>query len=265
MTHAELEDICIAAAEAGAERLRDLFAKPREIVLKGTVDLVTDADRASEERILSLLRERAPGTSVLAEESGESGSGDVRFVVDPLDGTTNYAHRIPIFTCTVAAEENGRPVAGCTVDPMRGETFRARRGGGAFLNGVRIRASRAGKLSESVVCTGFPYDKGDKLGEMIAAFGRFTEVSRGTRRLGSAALDLAYVAAGRLGVFYEQGLRPWDIAAGIVLVEEAGGIVSCFDGSRVDPLGGEVVASGPDLTADVRAILRECRAHPSFP
>ena len=143
MTHAELEAICVAAAEAGAQRLRELFGGPRQISLKGRIDLVTDGDRAAEERILALLHERAPGAAILAEESGASGKGEVRFVVDPLDGTTNYAHGIPIFTCTVAAEEKGVPVAGCTVDPMRGETYRGCRGRGAFLNDAPLRASRA--------------------------------------------------------------------------------------------------------------------------
>ncbi|HEX9602561.1 MAG TPA: inositol monophosphatase family protein, partial [Myxococcales bacterium] len=133
MTPAELERICVAAAQAGAQVLRELFDKPREIALKGRIDLVTDADRAAEDRILSLLRGRAPGCAVLAEESGESGRGELRFVVDPLDGTTNYAHGIPLFACTVGAELSGEPVAGCTVDPMRAETFRAHRGGGAFV------------------------------------------------------------------------------------------------------------------------------------
>jgi len=265
MTHSELEAICVAAAEAGAQRLRELFGGPREIRLKGRIDLVTDADRAAEEWILALLRERAPGAAILAEESGESGEGEVRFVVDPLDGTTNYAHGIPIFTCTVAAEEKGIPVAGCTIDPMRAETYRAHRGGGAFLNGARLHASRAEKLSDSVVCTGFPYDKGARLGEMIAAFGRFPGGARGTRRLGSAALDLAYVAAGRLDVFYEQGLKPWDIAAGLVLVEEAGAVATRFDGSPADAEGGEVVACAPALAAEVRGILAESRARPWQP
>ena len=129
MTHGELEAICVAAAEAGAERLRDLFQKPREILLKGRIDLVTDADRASEEMVLKVLRERAPGVAILAEESGESGPrGATRFIVDPLDGTTNYAHGLPLFCCTVAAEVNGRVQAGCTVDPLRDEIFQAARG-----------------------------------------------------------------------------------------------------------------------------------------
>jgi len=252
MTPAELERICVAAAQAGAQVLRELFDKPREIALKGRIDLVTDADRAAEERILSLLRERAPGAAVLAEESGESGRGELRFVVDPLDGTTNYAHGLPVFACTVAAELSGEPVAGCTVDPMRAETFRGHRGG--------LSVSKATSLDQAVACTGFPYGHRERLPEMIAAFGRFTELARGTRRLGSAALDLAYVASGRLDVFWEQGLKPWDVAAGVVLVREAGGLITRFDGSPVDLRDGEILATTPALHDASRAILREARA-----
>ena len=133
MNPAALRDICVAAAEAGARVLRDLRDRPRDVRFKGRTDLVTDADKAAEEAVLRILRERAPGTKVLAEESGAQGEGDICFVVDPLDGTTNYAHGIPIFACTVGAEENGVVVAGCTVDPMRGETFVAGRGLGAEL------------------------------------------------------------------------------------------------------------------------------------
>jgi myo-inositol-1(or 4)-monophosphatase len=262
MTPAELERICIAAAEAGARVLLELYEKPREITMKGRTDLVTDADGASEQRILKLLRERAPAAAVLAEESGASGQGEVRFIVDPLDGTTNYAHGLPLFTCTVAAELNGQLAAGCTVDPCRGETFHASRGGGAWIGDARLSVSTAARLVDAVVCTGFPYKKGDKLGEMIGAFGLFTAESRGTQRLGSAALDLAYVAAGRLDLFYEQGLKPWDIAAGVLLVAEAGGVVTRFDGSPLTLDGGEIVASNPALAEASRAVLREARAKP---
>jgi len=260
MTPAELERICVAAAQAGAQVLRELFDKPREIALKGRIDLVTDADRAAEERILGLLRERAPGAAVLAEESGESGRGELRFIVDPLDGTTNYAHGLPLFACTVAAEVSGELVAGCTVDPMRAETFRGHRGGGAFVGARRLSVSNATSLDEAVVCTGFPYGHRNHLPEMVAAFGRFTELARGSRRLGSAALDLAYVAAGRLDVFWEQGLKPWDIAAGIVMVREAGGLATRFDGSPLDIPDGEILACTPSLRDAAREVLREARS-----
>ena len=255
MTAAELERICVSAAQAGAKLLRELFEKPREVTLKGRIDLVTDADRAAEEKILRLLHERAPGAAILAEESGESGGGEVRFIVDPLDGTTNYAHGIPLFTCTVAAEVSGELVAGCTVDPMRAETFRAHRGGGAFVGARKLAVSSTAKLEQAVACTGFPYGHREHLPKMVAAFGRFTELARGTRRLGSAAMDLAYVAAGRLDVFWEQGLHPWDIAAGVILVREAGGVVTRFDGSTLDLEGGEILACTPTLQQAARAVL----------
>jgi myo-inositol-1(or 4)-monophosphatase len=255
MKDEQLERICVSAAQAGAKVLRELFDKPREITLKGRIDLVTDADHAAEEKILRLLRDRAPGAAILAEESGESGRGELRFIVDPLDGTTNYTHGIPLFASTVAAEVGGEFVAGCTVDPMRAETFRAHRGGGAFVGARKLTVSSTAKLEEAVACTGFPYGHRERLPKMISAFGRFTELARGTRRLGSAALDLAYVAAGRLDAFWEEGLRPWDIAAGIVLVREAGGVVTRFDGSALDLADGEILACTPALHGAARAIL----------
>ena len=260
----ELGAACLAAARAGAQVLLDLYEEPRSIELKGRIDLVTDADRASEETVLRVLEEAAPGVKILAEESGEHGRGDARCIVDPLDGTTNYAHGVPIFSCTVAAEVGGEVVAGCTVDPMRGETFFAVRGEGAVLrrggSERKLRASSATRLVEALVCTGFPYGDREKLPEMLASFGRFTELSRGSRRLGSAALDLAYIAAGRLDAFWELGLKPWDVAAGKVLVEEAGGLVTRFDGAPLQLSGNEIAASGPGLHAAMLEVLREARA-----
>jgi myo-inositol-1(or 4)-monophosphatase len=263
MTSLELRDICVAAAEAGAGVLRDLYDRPRDVQFKGRFDLVTDADKAAEETVLKILRERAPGARILAEESGAQGDGEVCFIVDPLDGTTNYAHGLPIFCCTVGAEENGRVVAGCTSDPMRGESFVAARHHGAELRtqtgATPLRTSSTVQLADAVVCTGFPYGDRDKLPRMIAAFGKFTELSRGSRRLGSAAIDLAWVAAGRLDGFYEMGLKPWDVAAGIVLVEEAGGLVTRFDGSPHRLTGGEILAAPPALHPQLLEILTSAR------
>ena len=252
----ELSEVCLAAAQAGAQVLRELFDRPRDIHFKGRIDLVTDADKASEETVLRVLHERAPGVRVLAEESGEHGSGNLRFIVDPLDGTTNYAHGLPLFCCTVAAEEDGRAVAGCTVDPMRGEVFRAARGEGAWLGDRCLHVSQARALDQALLCTGFPYGDREKLPQMLAAFGRFTELGRGTRRLGSAALDLAYLAAGRLDGFWEIGLKAWDVAAGQVLVEEAGGRVTRFDGSALLLSGGEIAAAPEGLHAAILEVLR---------
>ena len=255
----ELHEVCIAAAEAGARVLRERYHKPRDVHFKGRIDLVTDADEASEEQVLRVLHERAPGTRILAEESGAQGEGEVRFIVDPLDGTTNYAHGVPIFCCTVAAEEGGKVVAGCTVDPLRGEVFEAARGQGAHLRTAsgsrRLHVSGAAELVEALVCTGFPYLGRDKLPDMIAWFAKFTEQCRGSRRLGSAALDLAYVAAGRLDGFWELGLKPWDVAAGVLLVEEAGGVISRYDGSAHQLAGGEIVAAPPSLHPKMLRVL----------
>jgi myo-inositol-1(or 4)-monophosphatase len=281
----ELGEICLAAAQAGARVLREMYDQPRDIHLKGRIDLVTDADRASEETVLRVLAERAPGVRVLAEESGEhgaeetkgaeetaqreskgAGSGktrhpsDTRFIVDPLDGTTNYAHGLPLFSCTVAAEAQGRVVAGCTVDPLRGEIFHAARGEGAWLGDRRLRVSQARELEKAVLCTGFPYADREKLPWMLAAFSRFTELARGTRRLGSAALDLAYLAAGRLDGFWELGLKPWDVAAGQVLIEEAGGLVTRFDGTALVLDGGEIAAAGQGLHTAILGVLRATSA-----
>jgi myo-inositol-1(or 4)-monophosphatase len=259
VTHAELRDICAAAAEAGAKTLRYLYDRPRDVQFKGRIDLVTDADKAAEEAIIRVLRQRAPGTGILAEESGAQGGGDLRFIVDPLDGTTNYAHGLPMFCSTVGAEENGVVVAGCTVDPLRGETFLAARGHGAQLrtaNGTRpLRVSGPTELVDALLCTGFPYGDRDKLPRMIAAFGKFTELARGTRRLGSAAIDLAYVAAGRLDGFWEMGLKAWDVAAGVILVQEAGGVVTRFDGSPHRLAGGEILAAPPALHGKMLQVL----------
>jgi myo-inositol-1(or 4)-monophosphatase len=250
----QLREACLAAATAGAKVLRDRKDLPRDIHFKGRIDLVTDADKAAEEAVLQVLRERFPGARILAEESGASGGSDLRFadlrfVVDPLDGTTNYAHGLPLYCCTVAAEVNGVLEAGCTVDPTRDEVFLAGRGAGATLNGAKLLVSDVAQLERALVCTGFPYGNREKLPEMIATFGRLTELSRGSRRLGSAALDLAYVAAGRLDAFWEVGLKPWDVAAGVLLVQEAGGIVTRFDGSAHQLAGGQILAAASGIHA----------------
>ena len=257
MSVVELGAACFAAARAGAQVLREKYDQPRHIELKGRIDLVTDADKASEEAVLRKLHELMPGVPVLAEESGlHAGTGSARFIVDPLDGTTNYAHGVPLFCCTVAADVAGLPVAGCTIDPLRSETFFAVRGGGAQLNGRPLRVSPVTQLVESLVCTGFPYGDRAELPAMIARFARLTELSRGTRRLGSAALDLAYVATGRLDAFWESNLKPWDVAAGQLFVEEAGGVVTRYDGSKHALDGGEILASAPGIQQAMITSLR---------
>lgn len=249
----ELADV---AREAGAELVRR-FGAARTVELKGAVDLVTDADRASEALILERLARLHPGAPVLAEESGAAaGAGKLRFLVDPLDGTVNYAHGVPLFSVTLAAEDERGVVAGVVYDPLRNELFSASRGGGAFLGEGRLGVSRAGSLNEALVATGFPYDLRDRADRVLALFGDVARRARGMRRFGSAAVDLAWVAAGRFDGYYETGLKPWDCAAGLLLVTEAGGVATGFDGAAARLVAGEVIAGPAAVHAELLEIVR---------
>ena len=245
-------------AELGARRagaiLRDRFLGARTVEYKGGIDLVTDADRASEEALLAFLRARYPAHSVLAEESGLTsgeGGGGLRWFVDPLDGTTNYAHRVPHFCVAVAVARGEELLAGAVFDPVRDELFSAGQGQGASLNGQPIRASDASTMHRALVCTGFPYDVREHPEAPVGLFNRVIRKVQGVRRMGAAALDLAYVASGRFDGYFEFGLKPWDIAAGALLVREAGGEVCRIDGAPLDLMVGDVLACGPKLDAEL--------------
>ncbi len=202
---------------------------------KGDIDLVTEADLASEALIIERIRSHQPKHSILAEESGNAvvigGENRWKWIIDPLDGTTNYAHGYPCFAVTLALEHDGELAVGVTFDPTRNEMFAAERGKGASLNNKPIRVSKTESLSEALLVTGFPYDfkRRDDFARHIT---QFLLGARGVRRDGSAAIDLAYVACGRFDGMWEEGLNPWDMAAGILLIEEAGGQVSGYDGSK---------------------------------
>lgn len=243
-----------AALEAGAI-LRGRLSQTREVAYKGVIDLVTDADRASETLIAERIQGAFPDHGFLGEE-GTRGALDAEFgwVVDPLDGTTNYAHSYPHFAVSIGLERRGQVVLGVVYDPMRDELFVAERGRGAELNGARIRTTREDDLLRSLLATGFPYDPGTR-DEALAIWGRLMGACQGVRRDGAAALNLAWVAAGRLDGFYERNLKPWDMAAGSLLVEEAGGRVSTYDGGAFDPYGIEVVSAGPNLHEPLRATI----------
>lgn len=202
---------------------------------KGDIDLVTEADLAAERLIVERVRSYHPRHAILAEEAGEvvalgGGDADYKWIVDPLDGTTNYAHGYPVFCVSVALEHKGEIVVGVIYDPIREELFAAERGEGATLNGRRIRVSDVSDLNRALLCTGFPYDVRTRT-EFARHFAAFIMNAQAVRRDGAAALDLAYVAAGRFEGFWEEGLRPWDVAAGRLLVEEAGGRVTHYDGT----------------------------------
>ncbi len=253
----ELREACAEAARRGGAVLRERFGGARTVELKGGIDLVTDADRASEAAVLGFLRARFPAASILAEESGASaGGGELRFVVDPLDGTTNYAHGLPQFAVNVAVADAGGLAAGATYDPLRDELFTAARGAGAFLGDERLRPSGRAEVGSALLVTGFPYDIHEHHEVPLRLFGAFVRRARGVRRLGSAALDLAYVAAGRLDGFWEQRLKPWDIAAGILLAREAGAAVTDLRGGDAMLETGDIVAASPALLPSMLEIIR---------
>lgn len=219
----------VGVARSAGEILREGLGSSMLVEHKGEIDLVTEYDRRSEEFILARLRAAWPGCRVLAEESGwSSEGGDCVWMVDPLDGTTNFAHGVPIFAVSIALVEGGRARLGVVYDPMRGECFRAERGKGAFLGERRLRVTNVSDLRQALLVTGFPYDAWTNAQNNLEYYGRFALRSQGVRRLGSAALDLAYVAAGRLDGYWELRLAPWDVAAGGLLAEEAGAKVTAL-------------------------------------
>ena len=234
------------ARESGA-LLNDFLARRIGFELKGEFDLVTEADRSSERLIVDRLKQHFPSHSVVAEEgSGENRASEYVWYVDPLDGTTNFAHGFPMFNVTLALERAGELVAGVILDPVHSEMFSAEKGAGAFLNGAPIHVSKVSKIESSLTATGFPSRK-RHLNVNIHFYYQAAMLSHGVRRAGAAALDLAYVACGRLDAFWEFSLNPWDMAAGILLIEEAGGICS-------DMHGGPRNLRGPHLLADNGAL-----------
>jgi myo-inositol-1(or 4)-monophosphatase len=211
-------------------------------------DLVTSADVASEQHIVSALSAEFPDHAIEAEEQGSRGSSqELRWFVDPLDGTINFVHNLPCFAVSIALYRGKEPEVAVVHAPQLRETFTARRGGGAFLNGAPIAVSQASELSQCLLATGFPYRRGDLEHDNLENFGRFFYDVRGLRRMGSAALDLAYTAAGRFDGYWELHLSPHDVAAGALLVREAGGLVSDADGGDAWLRAGHIVASGPAI------------------
>jgi len=237
-----LETATEIAREAGS-LLAHHFERRIGFELKGEHDLVTEADRQSEALVVERLRSQFPAHAVLGEEGGLREAGtEFRWYVDPLDGTTNFAHGYPMFNVTLALERNGEMICGVIYDPVRQEMYAAERGGGAFLNGRRIRVSGVRTIDGALLATGFPSRKRHE-NINVHFFHQAAMVTHGVRRGGSAALDLAYVACGRLDGFWEFGLNPWDVAAGLLLVEEAGGKTSDMKGGTASVTGEHIAAS----------------------
>lgn len=251
-----LEVAVETAIEAGGILLSE-FDHPAKISYKGEVDLVTQADRRSEEAIVGRLRTYFPKHSIVAEEgSGQEGDARYRWIVDPLDGTTNFAHGYPCFAVSIGFEEAGELQVGVIYQPITKELFTTSRGEGAYLNQKRIRVSSIDHLSTSLLATGFPSTKRAR-NPNIHYYWNFTLRSHGVRRDGSAALDLASVACGRFDGFWEFGLHPWDTAAGVLLVREAGGVVTTFSGQPYRPGDNETLASNGRIHAELRQVSAE--------
>ena len=261
-----------AALAAGAV-MRQNYPKPHEITMKGTIDPVTETDYECQEIILTMLRQAFPDHGFLAEERGEEGEPvkrepaglawesdpppTCRWIIDPLDGTVNFAHGYPAFCVSIACDADGVLTYGVIYDPLRDELFEASRGGGATLNGTPIRVSRTAQLTRALIATGFPYDIRERVPETLARLGRMLANTQGVRRGGSAALDLCYVACGRVDGFYEENLKPWDTAAGLVMVTEAGGKITTFDGRDYDLYSPNIVASNGVLHRELLERLYE--------
>ena len=251
-------NFAIETARDAGRILMEKFGRKIEITMKGEINLVTEADLASEALIIERIKSYYPKHSILAEESGEAvvigGDSTWKWIIDPLDGTTNFAHGYPCFCVTLALEHNGEIVIGVTYDPTRNELFAAERGKGATLDGKPIRVSQTEELGSSLIVTGFPYDIKQRdnfarhLTDMLLQ-------SRGVRRDGSAAIDMAYVACGRFDGFWEEGLNPWDVAAGVLLIEEAGGQVSYYDGSKFSIYEAPICASNGLIHSQMLNIL----------
>jgi myo-inositol-1(or 4)-monophosphatase len=245
-----------AVLRAGAIQ-KSRLGQEIEVRHKGTIDIVTEVDRACEQAIVEVIRERFPDHDIVTEETdlGRTGSPYVWFT-DPLDGTTNYAHSYPFFCSSVALTVNGEVVAGAVFDPVKDELFTGEKGGGSYVNGRPLRVSSRSELLRSLLATGFPYDIRDDLEAKLRLFTRFMGEARAVRRDGAAALDLCYVAAGRYDGFWEERLQPWDMMAGILIVHEAGGRTSRFDGSPLGLAADEVVASNGPLHERMLAVLQ---------
>ncbi len=250
-------NFAIETARDAGHLLLEKFGRITTITKKGDINLVTEADLASEALIIERIKSHFPKHAILAEESGEAvvigGDNAWKWIIDPLDGTTNYAHGYPCFAVTLALEHDGDIVVGVTFDPTRNELFAAEKRQGATLNGKAIKVSDTEELGNSLICTGFPYDI--KRVNFARHLTTFLLNSRGVRRDGSAAIDMAYVACGRFDGFWEEGLNPWDMAAGKLLIEEAGGWVTNYDGSEFSIYRPPVCASNGRIHNQMLAVL----------
>ena len=254
----EMLGVAWEAASAAGEIIRTNWQQPKTIGYKGAIDLVTSVDRDSERKIVEIIQRNFPSHSILAEEETnvEGTQNEFRWIVDPLDGTTNFAHGYPQFCVSIALEQHGQVITGLVYDPLRRECFRAATGKGATLNGEPIATSAANQLDKALLATGFPYDHREHADYYLSYFRAFMTRCQGIRRGGSAALDLSYVACGRLDGFWEMKLKPWDTAAGALIVSEAGGKLSDFAGKPFTIWGDETLAANSSIHDEMVKIAK---------
>ena len=256
-----LDDATYIAQESG-KVLKKYWGKLSDIREKGFPwDLVTEADKESEEIILGLLHEKYPDHDILSEEAGlhKKNKSEFSWIVDPLDGTTNYTHQYPMVSISIALAYRNNPIVGVVYNPILEELFTAAKGQGCMLNGRLAHVSKVTSLERSLLATGFAYDRMETEDNNYAEFCHITSRSQGVRRGGSAALDLAYVAAGRLDGFWERGLKPWDIAAGIILIKEARGCITSYEGKTLDLESGRILASNGLIHDDLILELKKAK------
>ncbi len=249
-----------AARKAGRGLIRDFGeVEQLQVSRKGPADFVSKADLKAEQTLRAELSKARPSFGLLMEESGttEGSDDERRWIVDPLDGTTNFLHGIPHFAVSIGLEERGEITAGVIYEPVRDELFWAEKGAGAYLNRRRIRVSSRGQIGDAVLATGIPFGERPGKEEFVSIIQPVMELAAGVRRFGSAALDLAYVAAGRYEGFWEFGLAPWDVAAGIIIVREAGGMVSEIGGGADMLRGGSIIAANDLLHAPMQKLIRD--------
>jgi myo-inositol-1(or 4)-monophosphatase len=252
-----IEDIIQISKEAG-ELIKSAFGKTHSIEFKtNELNLVTETDKASEKLITDFIKKNYPSHGILAEEGSEANkSAEYLWVIDPLDGTTNFAHGLPIFAVSIGVQKNGETIAGVVYDVMRDIVFSAEKGNGSFENGKRINVSKNSNLGHSVLVTGFPYDIGENPDKAFERFIAFLKHARGIRRLGSAAIDFCYVANGVFDGFWEVSLHPWDMCAGKLIVEEAGGLVTNFDGKLIDIYSQQILATNKFIHQKMIGVMR---------
>ncbi|MBF0224521.1 MAG: inositol monophosphatase [Desulfobacterales bacterium] len=253
-----IQRTAIKAAFRSGKVLKSHFGALSEIRKKGNIDLVTKADIESEDIIVRTIRERFPEHYILAEERGleMSSLSSCKWIIDPLDGTTNFAHNLPMHAVSIAFTMNDEVMVGVILNPQTGELFSAIKGKGAFLNNSPIHVSKSEYISESLLVTGFPYDFKDNINPILKRFETCLKASRGVRRLGSAALDLCFVACGRFDCFWEQNLKTWDTAAGFLIVCEAGGTITDFSNGSYNPEKNEILATNGLIHKEMIELLK---------